>query len=382
MNIVRISRLAACQVLCVLTLLGCRTLLAASGAGLVEQGNRAFAAGKFDEAIAAYERAAAQAPQAAEIDYNRGAAYYRKGDYAKARECFEQAAARATAPDLQARSRMGLGNCTFREAEAAPPQDPQQGLQALERAAGLYEEALRLDPALGPAAHNLEVTRLAIQKLREAMQEAAKQAARDAQERQEKAEKLKDLVQKQQSLQQQTQAAQKPEAGPSPESLAQEQRELQKQTEAMGRELAQQNPSADPQQAKDRESAQDLERAAQAQQQAARALDEKKAPEAEKQQGQALDAMQQALQKLAPPESGDEKKREEQQASTAEPKPPKTGGAQETPGPPPQTEKAETAQPVAPRDEDAHNILQEEAENRQERVLRLRGQISDVEKDW
>jgi len=58
--------------------------LAASARKMVSRGNTAYAAGQYDEALEAYDAASVEAPESARIYFNKGAAYYRQGDYSSA----------------------------------------------------------------------------------------------------------------------------------------------------------------------------------------------------------------------------------------------------------------------------------------------------------
>ena len=107
------------------------TAHAASGADLVAEGNRAYQREDYEKALAAYDRASVEAPEAPQIYFNKGAVYYMQGDYTKAREMFEQAALKAKDLELEAGSQYNLGNCAFRESERQRDSDLKKSLAAL-----------------------------------------------------------------------------------------------------------------------------------------------------------------------------------------------------------------------------------------------------------
>ena len=68
------------------------TAYATSARTLVEQGNRAYTAGEYANALAAYEEAEVDLPESPRINFNRGLIFYRQEDYGKAKEAFKKAA--------------------------------------------------------------------------------------------------------------------------------------------------------------------------------------------------------------------------------------------------------------------------------------------------
>ncbi len=119
----------------------------------VEEGNRAYAEGRHDAALEAYEAALEddlKPEQRAAVHYNRGTAFAAKGDPEAARHAFEASKALA---DFRDRSRdyYNLGTSLLLTG------DPKGAVEAL-------TESLRREPGNRAAAHNLE---LALRALRE-----------------------------------------------------------------------------------------------------------------------------------------------------------------------------------------------------------------------
>lgn len=144
---------------------------AESARGLVAAGNRAYAEGKFDAALALYERAREKAPDSAQILFNRGAALYKQGDYEAAMSAFEQATLVAEDPAFKARSHYNFGDSAFYAGAQVRDLDPRRALSLLKNSVTHFQEAKRLDPQLTDAARNIEVARQEILGLSERIQQ-------------------------------------------------------------------------------------------------------------------------------------------------------------------------------------------------------------------
>ena len=153
-------------------------LLAASSADLVEQGNKEFARGKLDAALKLYDKANVDAPESAEIYFNKGAAYFRKGDLAKAREMFDRAALKTKDLSLEARGQYNLGNCAYQEAMKQKDSDLKKCLQQMTTAITHFQKALKLAPGLKDAAYNIEITRLKMKDIMDRIKQQEEQAKR------------------------------------------------------------------------------------------------------------------------------------------------------------------------------------------------------------
>ena len=140
-------------------------LFAGSASKLVSKGNNSFKSGKYDEAISLYEKASVSAPESDIIYFNLGDAYFKKGDYKKARENFENAIDKTKDLELEAHAWYNLGNCAYRQAERQIDSDLRKALEYYRESVGFYMTALKKDPNLKNAGYNLEVARLKIKDL-------------------------------------------------------------------------------------------------------------------------------------------------------------------------------------------------------------------------
>jgi len=333
---------ALCATLCL-----SRESFAASAAGLVEKGNHAFRSGKYDEALACYEKALVDAPESAHIYFNKGAAHFRKGNYKEAAELFESAALKTKDLKLEAKGRYNQGNCMFRESERQRDSDLQKSLEALRNAVARYQQALKLDPALKDAAHNIEVSRLIMKQILDELKRQQEQARKEQQKRKEQTEKLKELVRQQE--------------------------ELAARTEALDEENSQPDQMSSSQAKPDEtatEAVQHLKAATAEQSAAGRNLSHRSLGKAHANQENAIEEMKKALGRMSGASPGSQ-----QQKRTGKPEQHK-----ESPAKP--EDQANDRQVAIPRDETAHDILDQEKENRKRRERRVRGGYSPVDKDW
>jgi len=144
----------------------------------VQEGNRLYEEGRFEEAHQKYLEALAAAPESGVIRFNDGNALYQSEDHRRAMEAYQQAIETGD-PAHASSAWYNLGNALFRQ---------QQFPESLEA----YKQALRLSSTDRDAKHNLE-------RVLELMQEQEQQE-QDPQDEQE--EPQEDEQQQQQDEQQ------------------------------------------------------------------------------------------------------------------------------------------------------------------------------------
>jgi tetratricopeptide (TPR) repeat protein len=138
---------------------------AESARSLVESGNEAFSQDDFAAALENYEKAAESEPDSAVVLFNKGDALYKQEQYDEALNVFEQAAAKALGNNdqmLEAQSRYNMGNSAYRRAEIFSREDLNKAFEEYKRSSGYYQSAVKLNPNLSEAAHNLEASRIAL----------------------------------------------------------------------------------------------------------------------------------------------------------------------------------------------------------------------------
>ena len=108
----------------------------------VEEGNRLYEEGRFEEAHQKYLEALLEDPESPLIRFNDGAALFRNQDFQRAMERFQEAL-ESPDPALQSSAWYNLGNALYRQ-------------QQLEESLEAYKRALRTNPSDTDAKHNLE----------------------------------------------------------------------------------------------------------------------------------------------------------------------------------------------------------------------------------
>lgn len=109
----------------------------------VAEGRAAYDAGKYEEALAAFEAAKKERPDDPAVEYNRAVALAQLGRVAEAKTALQRVA-ESNQPDLQQKAWYNLGNVHATTGER------KEALQA-------YRRALKLDPNDAMARHNYEV---------------------------------------------------------------------------------------------------------------------------------------------------------------------------------------------------------------------------------
>ena len=111
---------------------------------LVQQGRQAFEAGRYEDALSAFEQAKKERPNDPAVEFNRGDALMKLGRYDEAQKAFQQVAEANGQPELRQKATYNLGNVH------AMTGNTREALKA-------YRRALTLNPADQLARHNYEV---------------------------------------------------------------------------------------------------------------------------------------------------------------------------------------------------------------------------------
>jgi tetratricopeptide (TPR) repeat protein len=110
---------------------------------LVAEGRAAYEAGKYEEALSAFEAAKKERPDDPAVEFNRAVALAQLGRVAEAKSAFQRVA-ESNNPELQQKAWYNLGNV-------------HAGLSERKEALQSYRRALKLDPSDPLARHNYEV---------------------------------------------------------------------------------------------------------------------------------------------------------------------------------------------------------------------------------
>ncbi len=353
-------------------------------AGLVKEGNSAYNSEEYDRAVTAYDEALKEAPDSPYAHFNRGAALYKKGDYAGAAEAFQKAALNSGDPEFEAKSRFNLGNAAYKEAEALKENDLQKALEGCSKSVSHYREALRLDPGLKEAAENMEMVRLVMKNILEEIQRQKEAGQKDGEKKEQAEEKLKEIIKEQEIALEKNRGLERSreDKGSSRDldkkiaGLAEEQKAIRDKTEALSKEWPKdegKDSSSD-----EVPASKHLENAAKEQDAAYGNLGQKNTEEAAKNQEEAIKELKEALdsgEKGSDNGAGqDDRDRQDKQQGQQESSPDEAG---QSGGEQPQGQVSQ-----GNLSDDAQEILNDEKENKeQRRALTIRG-YKGVEKDW
>jgi len=363
-------------------------LFADSAHSLVESGNEAFSQGDYAAAFESYEKAAASGADSAIILFNKGDALYKQDKFAEALDVFEQATAKAVENKdqaLEAQSRYNMGNSAFRKAEGLSRENPQMALEEYKRSSGYYQAAVKLNPDLSEAGHNLEVARMAARQIEDLIRQQQQQSRQQAQQRQDIARELENLQQEQQHAAEQSKDLGQPQKQQSvdhdAEQQAGHQRSITERTRRAEEKLERLRQEQNSQFSEDKVR-EHLNRAIAKQEEAEKKLLGNDMSEAYENQQDAAGELQKALQQLVQGREQEQKSENTKQ----EPESRKDGAEQQEQQ---ASEEAagESNNQRQPGDaslsgESPEDILNEEIENRKYRSVRGGTGYKPVDRDW
>ena len=124
------------------------------GIGDLERGNRMYRAGRYEEAVEAYQRVVRSGKATPQVHYNLGTALLALGRHEEAEREFQQAL-RGVDPELRQRAFYNLGNRFLTDARSQSDLAAQE--QLLDAAIEAYRRSLRVAPSDADAKWNLEL---------------------------------------------------------------------------------------------------------------------------------------------------------------------------------------------------------------------------------
>lgn len=196
----------------------------------VARASAAYAAGDYDAALTDYAEAEVDCPACPELAYNEGLAYYRKGDFDKARERFNSALATRDL-GLEARAKYNLGDVAYSQA-LEKLSSLKEAIDLARQAIVHYRDALDLTPEDEDARANIETAQLLIKDLL------------DKQKKQQEKQKQNQQNQNQKKQQQKNQ----PQSKGQKDQKDQKQKENPKDQKKQGKKDQQQKKQDQPQQ--------------------------------------------------------------------------------------------------------------------------------------
>jgi len=161
---VNVKRLEVVLLL-VLILVLSQNAAAESARRLVNQANKLYAQGKFNDAINKYEQAITESPDLLEPKFNKADSYFRLDDLENAISGYEEVAAKSKDMKLVAKAKYNLGNSYFQRGSKQKDSDLQKAIDDFKTSIDFWRSVLDIEPDNGKAAKNIEVARLVIKDL-------------------------------------------------------------------------------------------------------------------------------------------------------------------------------------------------------------------------
>lgn len=153
----------------------------------VKEANKLYQKGKLDEALQKYNEASVAMPDSDIVNFNMGAALYKKENYQKAIDSFTRA---LTSEDkkLEADALYNLGNCKYKSGKLKENTDLSATVSFLREALDYYKRAVEIDQKNNDARFNHELVerelKVLLDKLKQQESSADKQKSQQEQQKQ------------------------------------------------------------------------------------------------------------------------------------------------------------------------------------------------------
>ncbi len=350
-----------------------QAVLANSVQNLVNQGNRLYDKGNFNEAIKEYDQALIDQPQTLEPKFNQANCFFQLDDLAKAIDLYNEVAAESKDMGLVAKAKYNLGNSYFQRGSKQKDSNLQKALEEMQKSIVYWRSALEIDPENEKAAKNIEVARLIIKDIIDQINKQKQQQEQQAAKQKQLQEQLKEILERQKALAGQTQETKNQEdneqinqqqASENYTKQAGQQSQLKSETEKTSEQLQQQDPNS-PVPPQLQQAGDELNKAADKQADAEMQLNTSNGTAAKQSQDEAVEHLENAMKAL----SGDNQQNQQQQQE------------QQPQQDPNEAQQQQQQEAVAP-DTTAEDILNKEQREKKQRQILQRSGYQKVDKDW
>ena len=161
---------------------------AESSAGIVKNANKLYKNKKYDNSLKEYNEALTKSPDSSIINFNIGAAQYKKGDYEKAISSFTKALTSENRK-LEAKVNYNIGNCKYKQAALKENTDLASAVSLLRDSLDYYKRAIELDEGGKDAKFNHEFVE---KKLKVLLDKQKQQQKKKQDEKKGKGKRIKD----------------------------------------------------------------------------------------------------------------------------------------------------------------------------------------------
>lgn len=139
---------------------------AVSQRGAVDEGNRSYSSGDYENAVKKYEEALIRDPESDIVNFNLGTALYKKERYEEAVGHLQKTLL-SEDERLKEKAFYNLGNALYRSGIVKEKEDPSAAVSSLRDALKQYEQALSLDQKDENALYNYEFVKKELERLME-----------------------------------------------------------------------------------------------------------------------------------------------------------------------------------------------------------------------
>ena len=215
----------------------------------INDANRLYVHGKYDEAVEVYQKAADADVKNSLAQYDLGTALYKKGDFDRSAKYLQQSLA-AKEPNLRLNAQYNLGNALYRSGMARQKQDIDGAIASLQKSLDNFDDVIKTDAKDADARYNRDIVQKELERLKKKKEEQKQQ---QQQKQQQKDQEQKDKDQQKDQHNQQDQS--KDQNGNREEqkqnsSEEQKKQEQQKQNEQQGQSQAEKARAMEEQQAR------------------------------------------------------------------------------------------------------------------------------------
>jgi len=138
----------------------------ASTAKVVKEGNNLYHQVKYDEAIEKYNKARAESPDSDIVNFNLGAALYKKGRYQQAVEAFSKALNKGN-KEMKEKAMYNIANSKYKLGNYQEDTYPSSAVSLYRESLDYYKRAMELDKNDKDAKHNHEFVEKKLKELLE-----------------------------------------------------------------------------------------------------------------------------------------------------------------------------------------------------------------------
>jgi len=367
-------------VLIAVILTAAQTAMANSVQGLVQQGNKLYNKGNFNDALKEYDKALLGQPQALEPKFNQANCYFQLDDLGRAMDLYNEVAAESKNMELVEKAKYNLGNCYFHRGSKQKDSNLQKALEDLQTGIVCWRSALEINPENEKAAENIEVARLIIKDIIDRINKQKQEQQQQAEKQKQLQGQLKELTKQQKALAQKTQQTMeeakkgqinRQQAENSFKQQARAQSQLKAKTEQTLQQIQQQETDK-PLSQQIQQAGSELEQAVDAQSNAETQLEVSEPNAAKKYEDKAVEHLENALRQLSENNQSAQEQQQERQEQAQQPREPNQ----------PDQQQQQQQQAAAMSDTIAQEILDREQREKKQRQILQRSGYQKVEKDW